>query len=176
MAEPGLKDRLQPALLDRLTDEEPQNKLESREKRVITPAQMRKFVMRDLGWLLDAVHLAATENLADYPLVARSVLNYGIPGFAGASVEEMGGSAAEAVREAILRFEPRLLANKLHVELIQDNMRDDTQNTITIGVEAEVFAQPIPQALFLKTEVDLEVGSVRVAELSQPLHVQTRRR
>jgi type VI secretion system protein ImpF len=175
MVEPVFKDRLQPALLDRLTDEEPENKQESREQRVISSAQMRKFVMRDVGWLLDAVHLAATENLADYPLVAGSVLNYGIPGFAGASVEEMG-SAVEAVREAILRFEPRLLANKLNVELVQDHSRDDTQNIITIGVEAEVFAQPIPQTLFLKTEVDLDVGSVRVAELSQPLRVQARRR
>ena len=48
MAEPLPTERLQPALLDRLTDNEPESRVEAREARVLTKSQLRAAVLREL--------------------------------------------------------------------------------------------------------------------------------
>jgi type VI secretion system protein ImpF len=48
------KERLQPSLLDRLSDDEPYKKMESREKRVLSFQKLKLSVVRDLEWLLNA--------------------------------------------------------------------------------------------------------------------------
>ena len=53
MAELTPKERLQPSLLDRLTDDAPAEKVESREQRVLSLTKLRQSVNRDLGWLLN---------------------------------------------------------------------------------------------------------------------------
>ena len=83
MAELTQKERLQPSLLDRLTDDSPNERHESRDKHVISPARLRECVRRDLTWLLNTTNLAALEDLDEHPQVARSVLNYGMPDLAG---------------------------------------------------------------------------------------------
>src|SRR5690242_20457441 len=97
MAELSLQDRLQPALLDRLADDEPQKLTESREQRVISLAKLRACVLRDLTWLLNAVHLAAVEDLAECPWVEQSVLNYGLPSFAGGAIDQIGIAETERI-------------------------------------------------------------------------------
>lgn len=77
MAELTVKERVQPSLLDRLTDEEPDKNVESRERRVISLERLRECVMRDLGWLLNTGKLSQVQSLDEYPEVARSVVNYG---------------------------------------------------------------------------------------------------
>src|SRR5712692_8034232 len=77
------QDRLQPALLDRLTDDEPDKKQEPREARVLSKSRMRQSVLRDLAWLLNATQLEAVTDLANVPFVRRSVLNFGLPALSG---------------------------------------------------------------------------------------------
>jgi len=168
MAELGLKERLQPALLDRLTDDEPEKKLESREQRVLTLSKLRACVLRDLSWLLNSVHLAATENLSELRQVERSVVNYGIPSFAGGSIDEYGlKSTAEAIREAIVRYEPRLLPNSVKVAIVEDSLGDDAHNRIALEIDAELWCQPLPLQMYMKTELDLEIGAARIVEQSE---------
>ena len=50
-------DRLQPALLDRLVDDAPQQPRDAADGRIVGPAQLRRAVLRDLGWLLNATCL-----------------------------------------------------------------------------------------------------------------------
>ena len=56
------QDRLQPALLDRLTDDEPDKKQEPREARVLSKSRMRQSVLRDLAWLFNATRLEAVDR------------------------------------------------------------------------------------------------------------------
>jgi type VI secretion system protein ImpF len=73
------RDRLQPALLDRLTDEAPQERrVESDERRVMTKGQLREAVLRDLRWLFNAVQ-PLSRDIARHPRLAGSVLNFGLP-------------------------------------------------------------------------------------------------
>lgn len=165
MPELSLQDQLQPALLDRLSDDDPEKRTESRDQRVMTIGKLRDSVLRDLSWLLNAVHLAATQDLSDYPLVERSVLNFGLPGFAGRTVGEIDpGQIERAMREALMRYEPRLNPNTLKVGLVKHSLNEDSHNVVALEIEAELWAQPLPLHLFMKTELDLEIGSVRVIE------------
>ena len=66
--------RREPSLLDRLTDDQPEQRQESREKRVLSPSRLRECVRRDLSWLLNTTQLGALQDLEAHPEVARSVL------------------------------------------------------------------------------------------------------
>jgi type VI secretion system protein ImpF len=166
MAELTPKERLQPSLLDRLTDDEPDSLQESREKRVLSPARIRDSVKRDLSWLFNAVHLSTVEDLEGYPYVERSTVNYGFPDLAGRTVSTIDTAAMErTMRRVIWDFEPRLLRNSVKVKLVADPDKMG-QNAMSFTIEADLWSQPIPMRLYLKTELDLEDGSVRVTEVS----------
>ena len=62
MATLRTQERLQPALLDRLTDDEPGSLQEAVESRVINRNRLRELVLRDLAWLLNAPRLRPTRS------------------------------------------------------------------------------------------------------------------
>jgi type VI secretion system protein ImpF len=164
MAELTTQERLQPSLLDRLSDDEPGKKEESREKRVISASRLRDCVARDISWLLNCVNLDEAEQLSDYPDVARSVLNFGIPDLTGTALEGVDANVLQRqLKEAILAFEPRLTPSTLRVTVNTNTQRMDGQSLI-FNIESEMWAQPIPLNLYLKTEVDLETGKFNVTE------------
>jgi type VI secretion system protein ImpF len=165
MADLTQKDRLQPSLLDRLTDHDPERKQESRDARVLSPSRLRDCVRRDLIWLLNTTHLKALQDLDEHPQVARSVLNYGMPDLAGRTTSSINTTVLEqAIRKAILDFEPRLVARSLRVRLFVDE-KQMNHNAMSFDIEAELWAQPLPLRLFLRTSVDLESGSIDVIDL-----------
>ena len=164
MADLTQKDRLQPSLLDRLTDNDPERKQESRDARVLSPSRLRECVRRDLVWLMNTTHLRSTQDLDDYPLVARSVLNFGLPDLAGRTTSTVdAGTLEQAIRKVILDFEPRLVARTLRVKLAVDDSQMN-HNSMTFDIEAELWAQPLPLRLFLRAAVDLETGSIDVID------------
>src|SRR5258706_16299014 len=103
------RNRLQPALLDRLTDDSRGDRVEAEDHRVMSKAQLRQAVLRDLGALFNAVQpLGPIAEI--YPLLAGSVLNFGLPPLSGQLASKLDVSVLEAaIRQAIVRFEPRIL-------------------------------------------------------------------
>src|SRR3954469_12244940 len=72
------QERLQPALLDRLIDDEPENqKPEPIQRRVMSKDLMRKAVIRDLEALFNTTCAEAAESFEHYPSVRKSVVNFG---------------------------------------------------------------------------------------------------
>lgn len=177
MAELSLQDRLQPVLLDRLSDDEPDKKTELREQRVMSLAKLRSCVLRDLSWLLNSVRFGASEDFSGCPFVENSVLNYGVPAFAGNSITHVGVAETEdAIKEAILRFEPRLLPNTVTVRLLEESLSENSHNCIALEIEAELWCQPVPLQVYMKTELDLEIGAVRITEQTEAERGDTRKR
>jgi len=165
MAELTPLDRLQPALLDRLTDDEPSQQSEAKERRVLTKSQLRAAVLRDLAWLMNATRLSATEDLSLYPEVESSVLNFGLPAFSGETASTLEvGDLERAIREAIMRFEPRILPETLQVEAVTQDSVLNWHNIVSVRISAQLWAQPVPLELLLRTEVDLETGQVELAD------------
>ena len=130
------------------------------------PEGLRAAVLRDLASLMNSTRLGASEDLAAYPEVERSVLNYGMPAFAGETASTLDVNDLESgIRTAILRFEPRILANTLQVEAIATDSVLGWHNVVSVKISAQVWAQPVPLELLLRTEVDLETGQVALAEV-----------
>jgi len=114
---------------------------------------------------MNTTHLAATQNLDEYPLVAKSVLNFGLPDLAGRTSSTLDAVELEqAIRKCVLEFEPRLVARSLRVRLVIDEKKMN-RNAMSFDIEAELWAQPLPLRLFLRTAVDLESGSIEVVDL-----------
>jgi type VI secretion system protein ImpF len=163
MAELTPQERLQPSLLDRLTDLEPQKTDESRDQRVLSLARLRECVVRDLSWLLNTERVPSVENIDEYPDAKQSVLNYGIPSLAGASSSGVDSQALEAaLLEAINNFEPRLIPGSVSIKAVRSGDEMGV-NAMTFEIEADLWAQPLPLHLYLQTEVDLETGHFTTA-------------
>lgn len=164
MAELTLQERLQPSLLDRLTDDEPDQPLEATNRRVLTVIKLRDCVLRDLTWLLNTSNLGDAELAGEHPEVARSVLNYGLPDMCGLTNSSVDtDELARLVRQAIWDFEPRILRSTLRVRAI--SLGDSvSQNCLRFEIEGELWAQPTPLELLFKTDLDLETGTVVVSE------------
>lgn len=158
------QDRLQPALLDRLTDDSRHQQEEADDQRVMTKTQLRQAVLRDLGWLFNAVQ--PLGPLADsYPALADSVLNFGLPALSGQLASKVEVSVLErAIRLAITRYEPRILPETLEVRALEATSVLDTHNVIEFEIRGHLWSQPVPLEILLRTQLDLEAGQVEVRD------------
>jgi type VI secretion system protein ImpF len=163
MAELRLSDRLQPALLDRLIDDEPDKKVERRDQQSINRNQLRQAALRDLAWLFNSTRLG---DLHEYRYADKSVVNFGLPSLSGETASTLDVLALEAaIRDAILTFEPRIMASSLEVEALVSNLQMDHHSVVSIQIRGHLWAQPLPLELLLRTELDLETGAVEVRDM-----------
>jgi type VI secretion system protein ImpF len=168
MTQARARDRLQPALLDRLTDDEPLSRVEASERRVMSRTRLREAVLRDLSWLFNTTALSGEGVLDEHPEVRRSVLNYGLPALSGLTASSIDPPRLEAlVRRAIVDHEPRILAETLRVELLIFDSQLDHHNQISFRISGQLWAEPVPMELLLHTDLDLETGRVEIKELAR---------
>jgi type VI secretion system protein ImpF len=166
MADTFSRDRLQPALLDRLIDENPGSGVEPLDARSMTKVRLRQSVLRDLSWLLNAqASLDASVDETAFAHALRSTLNYGMPALSGMLVSKIEIADLEAaIRQAILDFEPRVLPGTLQVRGIVPDDPLGHHNVISFEINGQLWAQPYPLELLLKTDVDLESGMIELHE------------
>ena len=162
MAELIPTEKLQPCLLDRLTDDEPGKQEESRNQRVISLQRYKRGVLRDLEWLFNSsAHLPEEgrneQRLADYPEAFRSVINFGTRQLCGLIAPDMLALERE-LAEAIQLFEPRILRHSLTLKATMENQ------VISFEVFGELWANPITEKLFIKTQIDLENGQCSLGD------------
>jgi len=161
MADLKYQDRLQPALLDRLREDG----IGSAGGRVMSVSQLREAVLRDLRWLLNANSMDAVVDLTPYPEVRTSVVNYGMPDLSGCLSQTIDLSElAKRIRQSIIDFEPRLSRKSIKVRAESDSAK--SSNHLVFDIEAELWAEPVPIHLYLRTDVDLESGEVALVESS----------
>ena len=159
MADKMMSERLQPSLLDRLTDEDPSNLTETREARVIDIRRLREIVQRDLSWLLNTNNNDGWINPQRHPLAAKSVLNYGVKDVAGDfAAKDRAQLIRKSIALAIENYEPRIRKGSAHVEIRSENISRDT--IISFDIRADMWAEPIPIELYLRSSVDVTTGQV----------------
>jgi type VI secretion system protein ImpF len=164
MAELAQKERLQPSLLTRLTDDKPQQRHEKSAQQILSSQAFRQSVIRDLEWLLNT---SAAQNFKSYPLVERSVLNYGICDLVGTSLSNADIPQIEhAIRQAIWDFEPRIVKESLTVKVFVDTMQMN-KNAMTFAITGELLTQPFPLEIYLKTQLDLETGHLEIMDKNE---------
>jgi type VI secretion system protein ImpF len=163
-------------LLERVVQLEQQRVFELRQHHVISVERLRECVLRDLSWLFNTTSLECGETLEDtpgtadyprlddFPAAAASVINFGIPALAGKLGSGLDLEVLEReVLEAIHNFEPRLRRDSVRVRAALEAERME-QNTLTFEIEAELWGEPLPLRLLLRTIIDLEDGSATVSE------------
>jgi type VI secretion system protein ImpF len=182
MADLTSQDRLQPSLLDRLTDDDPRSSSEPLDARVLTRQQLRAAVLRDLSWLFNANRSEPSrragqvsrpgyimDELAMWkqsPFAQRSVLNYGLPSLSGESVGQLDLRAVGAdIKQAILDFEPRIDPNTLEVEAQIDGNARDHHNQLKLVIRGHMWNQPVPLELLLSAAMDVETGQAAVRDM-----------
>jgi len=162
------QDFLQPALLDRLTDDDPGNRTEAREQRAMSKARLRAAVLRDLAWLFNATQQTDVQAWTGHPHAQHSVLNFGLPALSGQTASTVDVPSLEAaVRQAIIDHEPRILPASLRVEASVVAPLLEQHNQLSFRIFGQLWAQPMPLELLLQTDIDLESGHVRVKDLSR---------
>jgi len=155
-------EKLQPCLLDRLTDDEPDKAEESRNQRVISQSRYKRGVLRDLEWLFNAsAHLQEEGRrqfkLSDFPEAYRSVINFGtrqLCGMLAPNMDELERQLAEAVQ----LFEPRIINHSLTVKATVE------RHLVTMEISGELWANPVSEKLFIKTSIDLETGQCSLGD------------
>jgi type VI secretion system protein ImpF len=175
-------ERFTPSLFDKLTsDVDPARRVSESARTGETPAvggafrfytvprldrytsrAVRAVLLRDLGWLFNTAHLAASVDLSDTPEVATSVLNFGVADLAGKSnTRRVQEQRARDLRAAIRAFEPRLATDRLDVEVASAAERE---NAVTFVVRTEVVSTLQSLPVEFKTDVELETGAALVRE------------
>ena len=161
LADRRLQERLQPSLLDRLTDDDPGSGKEVRDERAIDTRRLKEILQRDLSWLLNTSNMGNALDAERYPWAARSVLNYGVDVVEGSfASEDRAVLIKEAIERAIIHFEPRISKQNLRVVLRSEENARET--IISFDIRADMWAKPIPQNLYLRSEVDLITGALEL--------------
>lgn len=152
----------QPCLLDRLSDDEPENPKESRIGRGFSMQRYRGSVLRDLRWLLNAPAKTSGDGLEDFPEAECSVINFGTPDLCGLTPSSLNlGELERKMAECIFRFEPRILRHTLTVRAVP-GVNKSSPNVIGFEIRGSLWASPVPEELFLKSELDLETGQMHL--------------
>jgi type VI secretion system protein ImpF len=134
---------------------------------VLSLQKIREAVLRDLNWLFGTSNLESVFDLGEYPEVRSSVINYGIPDLAGMTLTTVDAKGLERLlRKAILDFEPRILAKtlKVRIEAEHESMRP---NALTLIIDGQLWAKPVPMSLYLKTEIDMDSAAVSISEVAR---------
>jgi len=135
---------------------------ESAEQRSIAIRKLREYVCRDLASLLNCGSLEASIDLAEFPHVQRSVVNYGMPSLAGRMARTVeAGRISSTIEAAIANFEPRLSRVRVTPELGNDGSET---HVLAFRIEAQLWGQPAPQHLVLRTSIDVDSGDVSIAD------------
>ena len=157
------RDRINPSLLDRLTDEAPG--AAGGRGGSTSLSELRKSVLRDLTWLFNTTQTLYGEQSEDWPQVRNSVVNFGLPPLAGNHASSLDMVRLErTLRQAIVDFEPRILADSVSVKAELEGDALDHHNVISLRIAGLLWAQPVPIELLLRTQLDLESGQNRVDE------------
>jgi type VI secretion system protein ImpF len=169
------QERLQPSLLDRLTDHEPGSSKEALDARVLNKKQLREAVLRDLSWLFNATAQEPDARCTDrervqlwreVPDACRSVINFGIPSLSGTTWSTLEFPVLEqAIRRSILRFEPRIDEKSLEVKITNDLSTGLRPTSLRLVIRGQLWNQPVPLELLLSADVDVDTGQTSVRDM-----------
>ena len=115
-----------------------------------------------MEWLFTAIGHYADERVGegtfgDYEEAYGSVINFGIRQLYGRlapDIEEI----EKQLTDALIIFEPRINRRTLRV-----NVRIE-RNILSIELTGELWVNPLPEKLFIKTELDLESSQCSIKE------------
>ena len=90
-------------------------------------------------------------QLENFPEAERSVINYGTRQLSGIFATDMHELERHLI-ESLELFEPRITPRTVSIHASLE------RNVIDIEIRGELWANPLPEQLYVKTNIDLETG------------------
>ncbi|WP_288106714.1 type VI secretion system baseplate subunit TssE [Limnobacter sp.] len=157
------RDALQPALLDRLKDDDGKGE----PAHGISKDLLRRLVLRDLESLFNSTCALSKVEMEANPAVAGTVIAYGMPPIAGQVVSGIEVKRFEGMVASLIRqFEPRIDPDSVRVKAETEQQLMNLHNVIGLQITGLLWNRPYPIELALRTEVDLETGKVALLPLT----------
>lgn len=138
------------SVLDRLIDDEPHRKQELPKARQQLLRELKENVRRDLQNLLNT-RWRCSSWPPDFAELDRSLVNYGLPDFTGASIystepDEFRRIVEAAIRRAESRFK------SVKVSLVRNT--DQSDRTLRFRIDVLLYAQPAPEPLVFDSQLE----------------------
>jgi len=121
-------------------------------------AALRATVLRELNWLLNTTSFASAQDLGQAPEVLTSTLNYGLGDLTGKLLTRQAVQArARDMREAILRFEPRVERRSLDVDV---DLTRERANSVSFTIRGDLTTAVQVMPVEFRTDVEIDTGAV----------------
>jgi type VI secretion system protein ImpF len=142
---------LQPSVLDRLLDDEPDRRKEAARPPSQGLRQLRRAMRRDLQNLLNT-RQPAVEVPRELAELERSIADFGIPDITGTNLasDDARRRLLRSIEGAIRRFEPRFKSVK--VTAVEDP--DQIDRVLRFRINGVVYADPLPEAVVFDSTVE----------------------
>jgi len=150
---------LVPSLLDRLLDDEPENKREAPKSRNQVIRELKLSVRRDLENLLNTRYRCEVwpPELDELEL---SLINYGIPDFTGANLglTKTREEFRRVIETIVKKFEPRFKT----VKVIGLDNTEPLDRTMRFRIDAMLHADPAPEPVVFDSALEPATGMFEV--------------
>ena len=149
--------RINLSVLDRLVDFDPELKTEPPPSRSKALRQVKQALKRDLEWLLNTRRVLEVPD--ELPLLADSILAYGLPDFSNFSVKSAGDQhdLTLALEATLKRFEPRL--EDVVVSVASTSV---LERAFRFKIEARLRIDPVPEPISFDTTLQIGSGNFAV--------------
>lgn len=149
--------RINLSVLDRLVDFEPEARAEPPVSRSKALRQVKLGLKRDLEWLLNTRRVLEVPD--ELPLLADSLLAYGLPDFSTFSAKSAGDQheLTLALEATLKRFEPRL--EDVVVSVANASV---LERAFRFKIEARLRIDPVPEPISFDTTLQLGSGNFAV--------------
>ncbi|MDX7988230.1 type VI secretion system baseplate subunit TssE [Xenorhabdus sp. 12] len=159
------RDRMQPSLLDKLTDNEPSEIKEPANNYLLSHQKLRKNLLRDLQWLLNTMNREPHQDFSFLPQLVNSVYNFGISPLSGKCISDIEWSDIQnKITHAIQIFEPRIIPDGLQVRCISDICSLSLYNILSIEIKGFLWCIPWPIEFLFRSDIDLENGYITMKQ------------
>ncbi|EOW6701393.1 type VI secretion system baseplate subunit TssE [Cronobacter malonaticus] len=157
------KKQFAPTLLDRLLDDEPKARHEAYDASFTNARRYRQQVLRDIDVLLNNTNIETLIDPVRHPAVINSVINHGLVPLSGKYATPQSWAAVEqAIRNALLRFEPRIIPASL---VVRPKRQSTPGTTLLFEIAALLYWQPEPVGLVVSGSYDTETEKTTLKAL-----------
>jgi type VI secretion system protein ImpF len=148
---------IQPSVLDRLIDDPDAPEPQTWEQ---SAAALRRAVLRDLEWLLNARRVYPPAPAA-LDLVCESIYHFGLRDLASRSAHavDVRAQLRREIEEAIVTFEPRL--SRVRVTMLPPAPGDSGPR---LQIEAQLRLDTAPEPVMFETVVNAATSTIAVRE------------
>ncbi len=155
--------RVEPSLLNRLTDKYVEAKIETYENRTETIEEYKNSIKKDLERLFNSHNtLGISEEVHSKKddEIYSSILTYGMKSLAGTLLTTpVIESIKNDISESVLKFEPRIIPESLEVEVRKSQASKSAEpNKAEIRISGSVYTPSSKETFAVRTEIDVETG------------------